>query len=269
MKIVDFHSHIYPDNIAVKGSQSICDFYGFKYRYSGSADALLNEGKKAGISNHVLMPVAIKPEHVAHINEFTASVVASHTEFYGFGTIHADMEDVTSETDRIKRLGLKGIKIHPDTQAFPIDDKRLYPMYEAAAGSLPVMIHCGDPRYEFSRPEKLRRVLDDFPSLQVIGAHLGGWSMFDKAFEYLKDTSCYFDFSSCMMFIGKRETEKYIKRYGADRMLFGTDFPLWSPEKEVKRFLSLDLSDSEKESIAHINAEKLLKCHEAATAPLE
>lgn len=259
MNIIDFHTHIYPDNLAVKGSQSISDFYGLRYRHPGSADILLNEGRKAGISNYVLMPVAIRPEHVKNINEFTSYEAAAHKEFYGFGTIHAAMENITSEIERIKALGLKGIKIHPDTQGFSIDDKRLYPVYEAAAGSLPIMIHCGDPRYEYSRPEKLRRVLDDFPALRVIGAHLGGWSMFDKAFEYLKDTSCYFDFSSCMMFIGKMETEKYIKSYGADRMLFGTDFPLWSPEKEVKRFLSLDLNNDEIESIAHINAEILLK----------
>ena len=258
MKIIDFHTHIYPDELAVRGSQSICDFYGLKYRYSGSVDVLLSEGRKAGISKYVLMPVAIKPEQVRRINEFTAAEVAAHSEFYGFGTIHADMENITSEIKRIKDLGLKGIKIHPDTQGFPIDDKRLYPVYEAVAGSLPVMIHCGDPRYDYSRPEKLRRVLDDFPSLSVIGAHLGGWSMFDKAFHYLKETSCYFDFSSCIMFIGKKETEKYIKSYGAYRMLFGTDFPLWSPEKEVERFLSLDLTYKEMEAIAHINAEGLL-----------
>ena len=259
MKIIDFHTHIYPDQIARSGSQSICDFYGLEYCHTGSADILLREGEKAGISEFVLLPVAIKPEHVRHINEFTAYEVREHKEFYGFGTIHADMEDILSEISVIESLGLKGIKIHPDTQRFAIDDKRLYPMYDMIQWHMPVLFHCGDPRYEYSRPERLKKVLRDFPKLQVIGAHLGGWSMFDKAFEYLKDANCYFDFSSCIMFMGKAETEKYIKGYGADRILFGTDFPSWDPSIEVDRFMSLNLTDEEREKIAYINAEKLLK----------
>lgn len=258
MKIIDFHTHIYPDKIAVKGSQSISDFYGLEHQCTGSADVLLSEGKKAGISEFLLLPVAVKPEHVRHINEFTAKEINEHKEFHGFGTVHADMEDILSETDAIEKLGLSGIKIHPDIQKFSIDDRRLYPMYDAAAGRLAVMVHCGDPRYEYSRPEKLKRVLKEFPKLQVIGAHLGGWSMFDKAFEYLHDENCYFDISSCMMFIGTKETERYIKSYGADRILFGTDFPLWNPTHEVERFMSLNLSDKEREKIAYMNAEKLL-----------
>ena len=258
MKIIDFHTHIYPDKIAIKASQSICDFYNLDYNCTGSAAELLSKGKKAGVSGFVLLPVAVRSEHVRHINEFTAYEVAEHGEFYGFGTIHADMNDILSEIDEITAIGLKGIKIHPDTQGFAIDDKRLYPVYDYVQDKLPIMLHCGDPRYEYSRPEKLRRVLNDFPNLRVIGAHLGGWSMFDKAFEYLKDTSCYFDFSSCMMFIGKKETEKYIKGYGADRILFGTDFPLWEPSVEVERFMKLDISSEEKAKIAYINAETLL-----------
>lgn len=258
MKIIDFHTHIYPDKIAIKASQSICGFYNLDYNFKGSADELLSKGKKAGISKFLLLPVAVRSEHVRHINEFTAYETSEHEEFYGFGTIHADMNDILSEIDEITAMGLKGIKIHPDTQGFAIDDKRLYPMYDYVRDKLPIIIHCGDPRYEYSRPEKLRKVLDDFPELRVIGAHLGGWSMFDKAFEYLKDTSCYFDFSSCMMFIGKKETEKYIKGYGADRVLFGTDFPLWDPVAEVERFMELNLSNEDKAKIAYINAETLL-----------
>lgn len=259
MKLIDFHTHIYPDKIARKGSQSICDFYGLNYRNEGSTSVLLEEGKLAGISEFVLLPVAIKPEHVRSINEFTAGEAKKHKEFYGFGTVHAEMNNILHELDVIEKLGLWGVKIHPDTQQFDIDDDRLFPMYDALQGRMPILIHCGDPRYEYSRPEKLKKVLHLFPNLTVIGAHLGGWAMFDKAFEYLKDEKCYFDMSSCMMFLGLDETQKYIKSYGADRVLFGTDFPTWDPVRETERFLSLDLTDEEREKIAHLNAESILK----------
>ena len=258
MKIIDFHTHIYPDGIAEKGSRGISEFYGIPHSCIGSADVLSERSKAAGIAHSLLLPVAIKAENVRHINEFTAQVVKSRSEFSGFGAIHADMDDIPGELKYIRDLGLKGIKLHPDIQGFPTDDKRLYPMYDAISGKMPVLIHCGDPRYDNSGPERLRRVLDDFPALQVIGAHLGGWSMFEKAFEYLHDTDCCFDFSSCMMFLGRDETKRYIKRYGADRILFGTDFPLWDPVTEVERFMSIGLGNEEMEKIAYKNAERFL-----------
>lgn len=258
MELIDFHTHIYPDKLAVRGSQSICDFYGLEYHCTGSADVLLDEGHLAGISKFVLLPVAVKPEHVRSINEFTAKEVSEHTEFHGLGSIHADMENILCEVEHIKALGLKGVKIHPDTQGFAIDDERLYPMYDALGEDMLLVVHCGDPRYDYSRPERLKKVLNTFPKLKVVGAHLGGWSMFDEAFECLKDTGCYVDISSCIMFIGAEETKKYINKYGADRILFGTDFPLWNPVREVERFMSLNLSDSDMQKIAHLNAHRLL-----------
>lgn len=258
MKIIDFHTHVYPDSIAERGSKSISDFYGIPHSCIGSVDVLLDRSKMAGISLSLLLPVALKAENVRHINEFTAQTVKDHTEFSGFGSIHADMDNILEEVEGICELGLKGIKLHPDIQGFPVDDERLYPVYDAIAGRMPVIVHCGDPRYDHSRPERLRRVLDDFPGLRVVGAHLGGWSMFEKAFEYLYDTDCCFDFSSCMMFLGRDEMKRYINRYGADRILFGTDFPLWDPVTEVKRFMSLDLGSEEMEKIAYRNAERFL-----------
>ena len=88
--------------------------------------------------------------------------------------LHAAMEDPLSEIDRIEKLSLKGIKLHPNTQRFPIDDIRMDPVYDALQGRLPVLIHCGDPRYDYSHPRRLRRVLERFPKLTVIAAHLGG-----------------------------------------------------------------------------------------------
>ena len=145
MKIIDFHTHIYPDSIAEKGSRSISEFYGIENSCIGSADVLIDRSKMAGISHSVLLPVALKSENVRHINEFTAQTVKSHTEFSGFGTVHADMDDMLGEIEKICDLGLKGIKLHPDIQGFSIDDRRLYPMYDALGERIPIIVHCGAP----------------------------------------------------------------------------------------------------------------------------
>ena len=155
-------------------------------------------------------------------------------------------------------LGLRGIKMHPDSQRFSIDDVRLYPMYEQIQGKLPVMLHMGDHRYDYSHPVKLRKVLDQFPRLQVIAAHFGGYSMYDTAAELLSDKECFFDVSSSLMFMEEGVAERYINHYGAERFVYGSDFPMWNPVQEMERFQRLKLTDSQKEQIAHITAEYLL-----------
>ena len=78
------------------------------------------------------------------------------------------------------------------------------------------------------------------------------------AFELLHDKNCVFDVSSSMMFMPEGEAEKYIRAYGAERMLFGTDFPLWNPVEETKRFLQLKLTDPEFEQIGSKTALRIL-----------
>lgn len=258
MRIVDFHTHIYPEAIALKASRSIADFYEIDGGLKGTADILIERGSKAGIEKYVVLPVAIKAEHVRHINENILKEVALHNEFIGFGTVHAGMENILEEAEYIEKNGLMGIKMHPDTQLFSIDDKRLFPLYDAVQGRLKVVLHCGDPRYEYSHPSKLRHILDEFPRLEVIAAHLGGWSMYDEALQYLRDKDCMLDISSSIMFMPKNEIYKYISAYGADRLLFGSDFPLWDPMTEIERFMQLDIDDDTKEKIAWKNAQRIL-----------
>lgn len=259
MQIIDFHTHIYPKSIAQKATDSICDFYGLSTNLTGTSEVLLDRGTKAGISKYVLLPVSIKPEQTHHINQFVVEEVKAHQEFFGFGSLHPGMSDMNGEIDYIQSAGLKGIKLHPDTQQFAIDDERLFPVYDRLQGELPILIHCGDKRYDFSHPRRLLRVLNEFPKLQVIAAHLGGWSVFDEGFKLLKNKECYFDISSCMSFIPPEQMLKYIKGYGADRILFGSDFPLWDPVKEVDAFLQIKLNIDEQEKIAFKNAKAILK----------
>ena len=258
MEIIDFHAHIYPDKIAEKASQATGEFYSIVPAHSGTARELLASGKAAGIKKMVLLPVATRWEQVRHINEFIWHEVHIHEAFYGFGTLHPECDDLIGETERIMDLELKGIKLHPDTQRFNMDDKRLFEVFDYIQGKLPVLVHCGDKRFDYSHPRRLKRIMDDFPHLQVIAAHLGGWSLFEEAFEILRDTDCFLDISSTTMFLPPEKVVKYIHGYGAERILFGTDFPLWDPQKEVESFLKLTLNDREREQIAYQNAMKIL-----------
>ena len=107
-------------------------------------------------------------------------------------------------------------------------------------------------------PARLRRVLDNFPGLQVIAAHFGGYSMYETAYDLLHDKDCVFDVSSSMMFMEDGIAEKYINIYGAERMAFGTDYPLWNPVPETKRFLQLKLTDEQFAQIGHKTVDRIL-----------
>jgi len=261
MQITDIHTHIYPDDIAQKATNSVREFYqiGLDGEMDGTVSMLLSRGAKAGITKFVVLPVAIRPDRVQGINDFLLEQTRLHRNFYGFGTVHAKMDGLTEEAERIIAMGLHGIKMHPDSQRFSIDDPRLFPLYETIEGRIPVMLHMGDHRYDYSHPVKLRRVLDNFPRLQAIAAHFGGYSMYDVAYDLLKDTDCIMDVSSSLMFMPKGVAEKYINAYGAERMAFGSDYPLWDPVVELNRFMGLNLTMEQKEQIAWKTAQRFLK----------
>lgn len=259
MHFIDIHTHVYPDPIAQKATDSIKDFYNIGGAgMNGTVSMLLSRGKEAGINQFVILPVAVLPDRARHINEFILQQTALHEEFIGFGTVHAGMESIGDEADFILDKGLHGVKMHPDTQRFAIDDPRLFPMYEAIAGKIPVILHMGDHRYDYSQPARLRHVLELFPNLDAIAAHFGGYGMYEEAYTQLKDKNCIFDVSSSMMFMEEGIAEKYINMYGAERMAFGTDYPLWDPVTEMERFMKLKLTDDQFEQIAHKTVETFL-----------
>jgi len=261
LRIVDFHTHIYPDSVAFKAADDVRAFYDGlgDETIDGRVQTLLEHGDEAGITEFAVLPVATKPERTRHINEFIMKQTAVQPRFFGFGTVHAAMEGLMDEVAFIQQSGLRGIKIHPDYQLFGIDDERMFPVYEEIQGKLPIVFHMGDLRYDYSHPARLRRVLKQFPKLQAVAAHFGGYQMRDIARQELTDTDCLFDTSSSLMFMEQGMAEEFIRHYGAERFLYGSDFPMWNPACELKRFLALDLTDDEKEQIAYRTAAQLLR----------
>lgn len=260
MRIIDIHTHVYPDPVALKATKSIEDFYELEGGgMDGTVSMLRSRGAEAGISQYVILPVAVHPDRTRHINDFILHQTEQYDDFIGFGTVHAEMENIADETQYILDKGLHGIKMHPDTQMFTIDDPRLFPMYETIAGRIPVILHMGDIRYNYSQPYRLRRVLELFPKLEAIAAHFGGYGMYVEAYGQLKDKNCIFDISSSMMFMEDGVAERYINLYGAERMAYGTDYPLWDPVQEVKRFQQLKLTDDQFEQIAWKTAHNFLR----------
>lgn len=259
MKFIDFHTHIYPDKIAKRATEYLTSTFELKAEWPATSENLLIFGKAAHIEKFVVLPVAQKVEQVRKINCFAVEENNANEEYLCFGTIHAGLENICEEIDFIKNSGLYGIKIHPEQQDFFIDDPRMFEAYDYLSQiQFPVLFHCGDKLLPHSHPKRTLNVIRKFPKLKMVAAHFGGWEIFDEAYDILRKEDCMFDMSSSMSYLGPEKTARFINDYGVEKILFGTDFPLWGQENEIERFLSLPISDDAKEKIAHINAEKFL-----------
>jgi len=259
-RIFDAHTHIFPSKIASKAVENIGAFYDLKMNLDGTGEGLIASGSRYGVEKYLVCSVATTAKQVESINNFVAGEAAQHPEFVGFGSIHPDYEKIAEETDRCIGMGLRGIKIHPDFQKFDIDDRCAYPIYEACEGRVPVLIHMGDNRYEYSDPCRLKKVLDDFPKLTVLAAHLGGYQEWDHTDAFIGNERVYIDTSSSLDFMTPEAATEIILRHGTDRVLFGTDAPMWTHGEELERFAKLGLTDAQREAILWDNAAKLFGC---------
>ncbi len=260
--IIDAHTHIYPAKIAEKATHAIGDFYDIKMEMpSGTSERLIEEGSAAGISRYIVCSVATKAAQVKPINDFIISETIKHPkEFIGFMTLHEDLSESETEEEinRCIAVGIKGIKLHPDFQKFNADDKNAEKIYEAAEGRLPVLFHTGDDRFDFSAPQRVAAMAKEHKKTRFIAAHFGGYRRWKETDAYKGLDNVFFDTSSSLPFIGEKEAKKLIDKFGAERFFFGTDFPMWDAEEELKRFMKISLTDKQREDILFKNVTRFL-----------
>ncbi len=262
MRKLDFHCHIYPAKIADKARQSTGTFYGVECgECTGLAEDLLARCDEAGIETCVVHSVATKPEQVDSINAFLLRTAKAFPgRLIPFGTVHQDTRDMERVVDGLCENGFRGIKLHPDIQGVALNDPRLMRLYEACRGRLMVLFHAGDDRYSYSNPAEIVPVLEAFPDVTFIGAHLCGYHVWSEAVPVMakRFENLYVDCSSSSFAMGQAQFREYIEAYGYDRVLFGSDYPMWDPRTESAILESLDLPRRALEDIFWNNSEKLL-----------
>ena len=168
--------------------------------------------------------------------------------------------EAEDEFRRALSLGLKGVKLHNDMQKIAIDDARMDKIYALCQDNCPLLLHMGDDRYHYDNPAQVPGILRRFPRLRLICAHMGGYTEWAEAREYLPQENVMVDCSSSYFRLGDAGLLDSIRLFGADRVLFGTDFPMWDPAAELRHVLHLGLTAEELDKILHRNAEQLLGC---------
>ena len=264
MKIFDSHTHIYPEKIAERASAGIGDFYDMPIRHAGTAADLIKKHKSAGVCGALICSVATNVPQIGSINDFILqSVKDSGGFFVGFASLHPDMTELEldSEINRAISNRLCGVKLHPDIQRFAADGKRAHRLFEVLDDRLPVLLHAGDTRFDFSSPKRVARLISNFTKQRVIAAHLGGWSDWDNSILELsgKHENLWVDTCSSFYAMSPEKAKEYIRAFGEERVLFGTDYPMWNIREELELFDKIDLTQTQREKILYGNAQKLLK----------
>ena len=173
--------------------------------------------------------------------------------------------------DLIENFGVKGFKFHPTVQGFYPYDKMAYPLYEVIAEyKLPMLFHSGHSGYgsgdkgggglrlEYSNPMHLDDVAIDFPDNPIIIAH-PSWPWQDEALSVaMHKPNVYIDLSGWSPKYFPKQLIQYANTLLKDRMLFGTDFPLITPERWMKDFEEAGFKDEVKPLILKQNAIRML-----------
>ncbi len=264
-KIFDIHTHTYPEALAEKAVRNLGAFYDFVPEGKGTYKDLEASSAPYNVKGFLLFSVATNAHQVQKVNDGIAALVKlSQSQGYctrGFAGMHQDFPDFAAELDRIERIGLCGVKVHPDIQEVNIDDPRMLKLYELMEGRLPIYFHIGDnrPQYRFSEIDRLVKIKKLFPRLEVVAAHLGGYSAWEEAHKLAELDGVWFDTSSALWAMTPERAGELIQLLGTDRVMFGTDYPVKKTCGEFGRFMAIDLTERERNDILYNNAARFLK----------
>ena len=260
-KIIDFHTHAFPDDIAHKAIVNIEKAGGIKSHHNGTISGLLKSMDESGISTSVICSIATKPSQFYSIMNWSKKIRSDRIE--PFLSFHPLDKDAIQHIKQIKNEGFLGIKLHPYYQDFFIDEPAMFPFYATIAELGLILIkHSG---YDFAFPQipranpfRLLSVIKKIPSLRIIAAHLGGWQQWDEVEKFLVGENIFFETSFSLNSVDLKTTKKIIIGHPHEKILFGSDSP-WTDQKEaLECFRQLQLPDNDTNLILKDNAEKLL-----------
>lgn len=259
--LIDFHTHCFPDKLAKKAVERLSFVSGgIKYYNDATVDGLKKSMSEHGVDKSVVLNIATNEHQTESVNNFAASINGG--DIIAFGSVYPHSEKALYELERIKAMGLKGVKFHPEYQEFYVDDEKMKPIYKKISQlGLVTVFHAGrDNGYLppfHCMPENMKNALKWFDS-PVVAAHWGGLGCDEEVINKLCGLDIYFDVSFGYGQLSRAAALRITEKHGAEKILFGTDSPWHTPELEMRLLNTLGLSKEETDMICFKNAEKLL-----------
>ncbi|MET7392838.1 amidohydrolase family protein [Dactylosporangium sp. NPDC005572] len=258
--IIDAHAHVWPDHIAkrVLADRPV----GLDARHDGTLDGLRRTMDEAGIDRALTLGIANVPQHVARTNEFIGSV--DRTRFVPFGTVHPGLS-VEDNLRHLRDNGIPGVKLHPLFQDVSLGDPRVVDLARALAeAGIVVITHAGAggdaAANERGAPHHLRALADAVPGLAVIACHFGGYHRLAEAERSVVGSRVFLETSwpPTTGDLDRDAVRALIERHGADRVVFGSDWPMTDPGTEIAAVKALGLPPEAERGILGDNLARLL-----------
>jgi predicted TIM-barrel fold metal-dependent hydrolase len=249
--IVDAHCHVWPDHIAeqvLRNRPADLDPV-----HDGTLDGLRRTLDAAGVDVGVCLGVASVPKNVQRTNEWMGGI--DRDRFVPFGTVHPDLPievNIASLLDN----GIRGVKLHPLFQDLHLADPRIVEIALALAEEgLPVITHVGAggdaAANDRGAPQHVRALLERVPGLTLMACHLGGYHRLDEAEQEVVGTRAFLETSwpPTVADLDRDRVVAMIERHGADRVVFGSDWPMADPAAEIAAIQALELPEADEAGI--------------------
>ncbi len=266
--IIDFHTHIFPEKVVDKAIKILEDNI-FKISHvvekanlDGRLESLKASMQRYNITYSVVMPIATNPSQTVSINTF-AQQINGKDNIISFGSVHPHDDECLLHLEKIKEMGLKGIKLHPEYQNFYIDSpESLKVLKKAGELGLYVMLHAGEDKGieppVHCMPKNLRNALNYVSGENIIAAHMGGYNVWEDVIKYLSDTPIYFDTSYSVGVMSEDIAREVIQKHSPDKILFATDSPWQNQGYVVESLKKLNLGEDAERKIFYENGAKIL-----------
>jgi len=235
--IIDCHAHAYPDEVAAKLVPKIKQIYGVDPKHDATVAGLKDSMKQAGIEKSFLLTVANRAEHVESSNNWCIKIQETNDDLICFGSVHPEYPNFLDELQRLADNGIWGIKLQPNAQRFYPDTEELFLIYQKLSDlGMALVFHIGDevkPVEElFAHPKNFSSILDSFPDLTILLAHLGGYKTYDSLNHVLDYANVWYDTAFVPGNIADEKFIEIVSEIGVDKVVFGTDFPWADPAHE-------------------------------------
>lgn len=266
--IIDFHTHIFPEKIAARTLEVLKDntekIEGA--RPTAHTDGTVTGLKRSMIENNidysVVLPIATTIKQSTTINNFAQSI--NNNNIFSLGSVHPMQSNWESELERIKELGLLGIKLHPEYQEVYIDSPECIRVLKKCEQlDLIVVLHAGKdvgmPPPVHCTPRMLSNALEYVDGSKIIAAHMGGWRMWDEVEKHLIGKPLYLDTSYSLHEMSDEYVIHIINAHSSKKILHATDSPWEKQGLTANRIQNLKISQDDKDNILYKNAMTLLK----------
>lgn len=233
---------------------------------SGDAVTVVDRAKRAGVRLTVVSPLSgLLPRGSADTaagNREADAIVRRTPALRQWVIVHPSQPETFSQAEELlSEPHCVGIKIHPEEHQYEIREygDRIFEL--AARHNAVVLAHSGDP---FSWPADFLPFTNEYANVRLILAHLGngGGAAGDptlqvRAIQAARHGNLFVDTSSARSILPGL-LEWAVREIGSERILFGTDSPLYSTAMQRARIDSADISQDQKADILCRNAERLL-----------